>query len=80
LGRSADLSGRRPPDAAEGTGLIERPPRTIPGRVAKQRRRDPIGRSGQPNEVAPCYVFSATADASYIGPGLHPNGVPVVGS
>ena len=38
-------------------------------------------RNGQPNEVAPCYVFLAGEDASYIsGPVLHPNGGTVVGS
>jgi NAD(P)-dependent dehydrogenase (short-subunit alcohol dehydrogenase family) len=38
-------------------------------------------RAGQPNEVAPCYVFLASEDASYIsGQVLHPNGGNVVGS
>ncbi|HEU4659905.1 MAG TPA: SDR family oxidoreductase [Pseudolabrys sp.] len=33
------------------------------------------------NEVAPCYVFLASDDASYIsGQVLHPNGGNVVGS
>lgn len=32
----------------------------------------PIGRPGQPDEVAPCYVFLASDDASYIaGQALH---------
>ena len=35
----------------------------------------PMGRAGQPAEVAPCYVFLASADASYMtGQVLHPNG------
>jgi NAD(P)-dependent dehydrogenase (short-subunit alcohol dehydrogenase family) len=35
----------------------------------------PMGRAGQPSEVAPCYVFLASADASYMtGQILHPNG------
>ncbi len=39
----------------------------------------PMGRAGQPEEVAPCYVFLASADASYIaGQVLHPNGGQVV--
>ena len=39
----------------------------------------PMGRAGQPDEVAPCYVFLASADASYIaGQVLHPNGGQVV--
>ena len=34
-----------------------------------------MGRAGQPSEVAPCYVFLASADASYMtGQILHPNG------
>ncbi len=39
----------------------------------------PLGRAGEPNEVAPCYVFLASADASYItGQVLHPNGGEIV--
>lgn len=39
----------------------------------------PLGRPGQPDEVAPCYVFLASDDASYItGQVLHPNGGEVV--
>jgi NAD(P)-dependent dehydrogenase (short-subunit alcohol dehydrogenase family) len=35
----------------------------------------PMKRPGQPNEVAPCYLFLACEDASYItGSVLHPNG------
>jgi NAD(P)-dependent dehydrogenase (short-subunit alcohol dehydrogenase family) len=38
-------------------------------------------RAGQPNEVAPCFVFLASEEASYIsGQVLHPNGGTVVGS
>jgi len=38
-------------------------------------------RAGQPNEVAPCYVFLASEEASYIsGQVLHPNGGTVVGA
>ena len=50
-------------------------------RVAKHGSSVPMQRPGQPNEVAPCYVFLATEDASYIsGQVLHPNGGNVVGS
>jgi len=36
-------------------------------------------RAGQPEEVAPCYVFLASSDSSYIsGQILHPNGGEVV--
>lgn len=39
----------------------------------------PMGRAGQPFEVAPCYVFLASDDASYMtGQTLHPNGGEVV--
>jgi NAD(P)-dependent dehydrogenase (short-subunit alcohol dehydrogenase family) len=39
----------------------------------------PLGRAGQPSEVAPCYVFLASEDSSYItGQVLHPNGGRVV--
>jgi NAD(P)-dependent dehydrogenase (short-subunit alcohol dehydrogenase family) len=39
----------------------------------------PMGRAGQPDEVATCYVFLASDDASYIsGQILHPNGGTVV--
>ena len=38
-----------------------------------------MGRAGQPNEVAPCYVFLASRDAAYMsGQVLHPNGGAVV--
>jgi NAD(P)-dependent dehydrogenase (short-subunit alcohol dehydrogenase family) len=40
----------------------------------------PMGRPGQPEEVAPCYVFLASEDSSYMaGQVLHPNGGQVVG-
>ena len=39
----------------------------------------PMGRPGQPNEVAPCFLFLACDDASYMtGQVLHPNGGTVV--
>jgi NAD(P)-dependent dehydrogenase (short-subunit alcohol dehydrogenase family) len=39
----------------------------------------PLGRVGQPSEVAPSYVFLASDDASYMtGQVLHPNGGEVV--
>jgi NAD(P)-dependent dehydrogenase (short-subunit alcohol dehydrogenase family) len=39
----------------------------------------PMERIGQPAEIAPCYVFLASADASYItGQVLHPNGGEIV--
>ena len=41
----------------------------------------PMGRPGQPIEVAPCYVFLASADSSYMsGQILHPNGGEIINS
>ncbi len=48
-------------------------------KTAKHGSSAPMERAGQPNEVAPCYVFLASEDASYIsGQVLHPNGGSVV--
>jgi NAD(P)-dependent dehydrogenase (short-subunit alcohol dehydrogenase family) len=52
-----------------------------PDHVARHGAAAPMERAGQPNEVAPCYVFLASKDASYMsGQILHPNGGTVVGS
>ena len=41
----------------------------------------PMGRPGQPNEVAPAFLFLACEDSSYMsGQVLHPNGGMIVGS
>jgi NAD(P)-dependent dehydrogenase (short-subunit alcohol dehydrogenase family) len=48
--------------------------------VAQFGDNAPMKRPGQPNEVAPCYVFLASSEASYIsGQVLHPNGGTVLG-
>ena len=48
-------------------------------RVASHGGNTPMQRAGQPNEVAPCYVFLASEDGSYMsGQVLHPNGGTVV--
>jgi NAD(P)-dependent dehydrogenase (short-subunit alcohol dehydrogenase family) len=48
-------------------------------KVAQHGASAPMERPGQPNEVAPCYVFLASEDASYMtGQVLHPNGGSVV--
>jgi NAD(P)-dependent dehydrogenase (short-subunit alcohol dehydrogenase family) len=47
--------------------------------VAKFGKQVPMKRSGQPDEVAPSYVFLASQDSSYMtGQVLHPNGGEVV--
>ncbi|MFA7388726.1 MAG: SDR family oxidoreductase [Thiohalobacteraceae bacterium] len=47
--------------------------------VEKFGKKVPLGRPGQPDEVAPCYVFLATEGASYMsGQVLHPNGGEVI--
>ncbi|MBI1326183.1 MAG: SDR family oxidoreductase [Alphaproteobacteria bacterium] len=39
----------------------------------------PLGRPGQPDEVAPCFIFLACEDSSYMsGQVLHPNGGTIV--
>ncbi|WP_011580864.1 MULTISPECIES: SDR family oxidoreductase [Chelativorans] len=49
-------------------------------KVAKFGGNVPLGRPGQPNEVAPCMLFLACEDSSYItGQTLHPNGGTLVG-
>jgi NAD(P)-dependent dehydrogenase (short-subunit alcohol dehydrogenase family) len=50
-----------------------------PEKVSKFGADTPMKRPGQPDEVAPCYVFLASDDASYIsGQVLHPNGGEIV--
>jgi NAD(P)-dependent dehydrogenase (short-subunit alcohol dehydrogenase family) len=55
-------------------------PSTFPEEKVEQFGGDvPLKRAGQPEEVAPCYVFLASDDASYMtGQVLHPNGGSVV--
>jgi NAD(P)-dependent dehydrogenase (short-subunit alcohol dehydrogenase family) len=49
-------------------------------RVAQHGANVPLGRPGQPNEVATCHLFLACEDSSYMtGQVLHPNGGSVVG-
>jgi NAD(P)-dependent dehydrogenase (short-subunit alcohol dehydrogenase family) len=50
-----------------------------PDAVANFGKDTPLGRPGQPEEVAPSYVFLASDDASYMsGQVLHPNGGEVI--
>jgi NAD(P)-dependent dehydrogenase (short-subunit alcohol dehydrogenase family) len=55
-------------------------PSTFPEeKVAEFGKEVPMQRAGQPEEVASCYVFLASNDASYMaGQILHPNGGTVI--
>jgi NAD(P)-dependent dehydrogenase (short-subunit alcohol dehydrogenase family) len=55
-------------------------PATFPGEKVETFGSDtPMGRAGQPEEVAPSYVFLASDDSSYMtGQVLHPNGGEIV--
>lgn len=49
-------------------------------KVAKFGADQPMKRPGQPNEVAPCHLFLACDESSYLsGQVLHPNGGEIVG-
>lgn len=56
-------------------------PSTFPAKEVKEfGKEQPMKRPGQPSEVAPCYVFLASDDSSYMsGQILHPNGGEIVG-
>ncbi|MFO1242118.1 MAG: SDR family oxidoreductase [Rickettsiales bacterium] len=48
-------------------------------KVEKFGSQTPMGRAGQPDEVAPAYIFLASDDASYItGQVIHPNGGSII--
>jgi NAD(P)-dependent dehydrogenase (short-subunit alcohol dehydrogenase family) len=55
-------------------------PATFPADKVKKFGSDvPMARAGEPAEVAPCFVFLAAADSSYLtGQVLHPNGGEIV--
>ena len=55
-------------------------PATFPGEKVETFGADtPMERAGQPDEVAPCFVFLASNDSAYMtGQVLHPNGGRVV--
>jgi hypothetical protein len=55
-------------------------PSTFPAEAVATFGSDvPLGRAGQPDEVAPCYVLLASNDSAYMsGQVLHPNGGEVV--
>ncbi len=48
-------------------------------KVATFGADEPLGRAGQPAEIAPSFVFRASQDSAYMtGQVLHPNGGTVV--
>ncbi|MFL5764071.1 MAG: SDR family oxidoreductase [Bacteroidia bacterium] len=48
-------------------------------KVSTYGTETPMGRAGQPSEVAPCYVFLAGEDGAYMsGQFLHPNGGEII--
>jgi len=50
-----------------------------PEKVQKFGVDVPLKRPGEPMEVAPCYVFLASSDSTYMtGQVLHPNGGEIV--
>jgi NAD(P)-dependent dehydrogenase (short-subunit alcohol dehydrogenase family) len=50
-----------------------------PKKVAEFGSDVPMERAGEPMEIAPCYVFLASTDSSYItGQILHPNGGEII--
>jgi NAD(P)-dependent dehydrogenase (short-subunit alcohol dehydrogenase family) len=50
-----------------------------PEKIAHFGEDTPMGRPGEPNEVAPCFLFLACEDSSYMsGQVLHPNGGIIV--
>jgi NAD(P)-dependent dehydrogenase (short-subunit alcohol dehydrogenase family) len=55
-------------------------PSTFPAKEVEAFGSDvPLGRAGQPEEIAPSYVFLASDDSSYMtGQILHPNGGTIV--
>jgi NAD(P)-dependent dehydrogenase (short-subunit alcohol dehydrogenase family) len=55
-------------------------PSTFPAKEVETFGSDvPLGRAGQPEEIAPSYVFLASDDSSYMtGQILHPNGGTIV--
>jgi NAD(P)-dependent dehydrogenase (short-subunit alcohol dehydrogenase family) len=50
-----------------------------PEHVESFGQKEPLGRAGEPDEVAPSYVFLASLDSSYMtGQMLHPNGGAII--
>lgn len=79
---SASLAGENIRVNAVAPGPIWTPliPASFPAeKVAKFGNDSPLGRAGEPDEAAACYVFLASDDASYMtGQVLHPNGGEII--
>lgn len=79
---SAQLAEQKIRVNAVAPGPIWTPliPSTFPEEHVERFGKDtPLGRAGQPEEVAPAYVFLASSDSSYItGQTIHVNGGHVV--
>ncbi|HLO47821.1 MAG TPA: SDR family oxidoreductase [Kamptonema sp.] len=80
LSKSLAEKGIRVNGVAPGPIWTPLIPSTFPEeKVEKFGADTPLGRPGQPDEVAPCYVFLASKDSSYMtGQILHPNGGDVI--
>ena len=80
LSQSLAQKGIRVNGVAPGPIWTPLIPATFPEeKVATFGADTPLGRPGQPDEVAPSYVFLASKDSSYMtGQILHPNGGSVV--
>lgn len=79
---SAALAGRGIRVNAVAPGPVWTPliPASFPEKHVAEFGADvPMKRAGQPNEIATCYVFLASEDASYMtGQVLHPNGGEII--
>jgi len=78
LGKNLASKGIRVNGVAPGPIWTPLIPSTFKS-VKKFGENTPLGRAGQPSEVAPAYVFLAFEDASYFTSQImHPNGGEVV--
>ncbi len=78
LGKNLAKEGIRVNGVAPGPIWTPLIPSTFKS-VKEFGKKTPLGRAGQPSEVAPAYVFLASEDASYITSQIiHPNGGEVV--
>jgi NAD(P)-dependent dehydrogenase (short-subunit alcohol dehydrogenase family) len=80
LSKALESKGIRVNGVAPGPIWTPLIPSTFSAEHVKDFGKDtPMKRPGQPAEVAPCYVFLASDDSSYMsGQVLHPNGGQVV--